>query len=363
MREAQNEIVKNNSKSYILLMSDCVVIDDEILFYTKNYNALFRLNIKSDICEYIDKIPGYGFFEEELIGSMHLYNEFIFFVPKLLKENRIWIYDLDNLSWNYIEVDFKTVNDYDDKIAYTTLYKDKIYMVGYNYKGVISINLKNQDIEYYNYDFRREIDIFSLHSCYSENGKIIIPSPFNNSIILFDMSNNSFTTKFIGESSFSYIGITKKNEYYWISCRYNIPFILRWNGKDEIIKFTIPEQFLDNGKYIFCKEGNWCDDILVSGGMGKKSLLIHDDSFNDIYIKENAYSLIKTIDSEKTIIQDYNGKIYIYMNGEEKTLLLSKENIYTCLNINDINSKINIEKNSFDVDLFLLALNSGEEKR
>ena len=206
-------------KEYPLLIADCVIVDDIMYFFTKNYNALYSIDLKTKYRTFLGRIPNEKIFAADLVGKVHYFKNRIWLIPRKMRANKIWIYSIENAKWNFIEIDLGQFENSLEKIAYSFIYNESLVLVGCYYNGIIKIGLETTQVKYYKNFFGNVKDICSLYYCEVDNDNLLIPSPDKNQVIKVDLHSFEYETISIGDKTNTFSGICKCGDEYWLSPR------------------------------------------------------------------------------------------------------------------------------------------------
>ena len=121
-----------------------VFVNDYLWFSNNTFNGLFRFDFNNNKIEFMD------FFPNELINQINthkkcfVYNNKLVFLPAL--GNFISIYDIEEKSFNTIELGFATNNNC-DKVADAVLIKNQLYIVPISQNDDLAVlNIDNYTI-------------------------------------------------------------------------------------------------------------------------------------------------------------------------------------------------------------------------
>lgn len=308
---------------YPLLIADCVVVKDNMYFFSQNYNALCSLNIEKKECILLGRIPNEYVFDENLVEAIHYFKNTLILTPKRMTANKVWIYDLTSKKWTFIELDFGNVVAPLEKIAYSVIYNETLVLVGCYYNGIIKIDLNTKKIEYYKDIFDTEEMIHSLFNCEMVKDNLLIPSPNKNQIIKVNLTSYNCETISVASEKCTFVGICKCNEKYWIAPRKKSPYVVLWNGENKYQEYEVPSEIKKNGEYVFAKVGYIGDKIYMSGGRNKKTLVFSSENYNEQQIINNSFVIIKG-NGENYILQDYRGNVLYVANGKKYEFCMKK---------------------------------------
>lgn len=346
-------------KEYPLLISDCLIIEKEMYFFAKNYNALFVLNLVSGKKSFLGRLPDEHLFGSNLVQSIQIWGEQLIFVPKAMKADKIWMYDLKRQLWNSIEVTFDGVKYPYEKIAYSFIYNEFLVLIGCYYNGIVRINLNNKSMEYYLNIFDKEEKIHSLFCCELDGENLIIPSPNKNQVYIINLNSLKIRTYKVGNDECIYSGICKCGDYYWLSPRCTCPYVVRWDGERETRIYALPEEIKTNGAYIFSGINHIGDDIYMIGGEGKKSLVFSGYNYSEKKIMPESHSFHKCGRDNEYIVQDYDGKLSILWDGikYEYDFLLDMDDEFFVDSARRLDADSIVESKGIDLNLFVNMLN------
>ncbi len=327
---------------------------DKYIAFAKNINLLFEFDLEGNT-QGLCVIPESD--NDRLVENIVEWNDKIILIP--LCANNIYIYD-------YISGNLDCINIFEDKKHirfkfFNAFLRDKyLYLVGSFYPAILWLNLEDKtlyEINIYKDNCEKQI---SLSDCYARksilqmNEKLHIPSSISNEVYVFDMGNEIYEKKRVGDSVERYSGIEFDGECYWLSPRFGTD-LLKVYPNGEIKKIDLSE---------FCSPGyNFAGILIIDGKV--LLLALHLEHSLAIDLKDEKIQKFITGDDvlfEKTgdeIITQYNdGKINIF--GKNNSVIeLDYEGIYSLLDSKELRKYFYQEGNPFTLDDFLDEIRRG----
>lgn len=307
---------------YPMIIADCVVCNEIIYFFAKNFNALYKYDYKEEKRTFLGKIPDEKTYQKELVGNLLLWKDNLILVPRKTSSNKIWIYNVVHDKWSYLNIEFNEISPFYDKISYATLYKDMLIGVGCYYNGIIRIHLKTGEIEYYKGILDKDASLHALYSCEKDKDYLLVPSPNTNHVTRINMENLEYQVIKVGNENCMYSGICKANDYFWLAPRKDSNYIVKWDGYHMVQEYHVPKKMMQNKKYIFCGASCIGNSIYMFGGNNRESMVFDPNNYNDWRIAEKKYSAYKR-DDDYILLQDIEGNVVLLSRGDKYEISLT----------------------------------------
>lgn len=351
--------MRTQMEKNVLLMADSLIIEEHIYFFARNYNALFVLDFVNKDPIFLGSIPDENIFGECLISSMEYWKDRLLFIPCRMNANKIWTFNLKEKKWTSISVDFDDIKFPFEKVAYSVICENVLYLVGCRYNGIIKVYLDSERIEYFPNIIDPEDDLHSLFSCELVDRSLFIPSPNRNKVSVVDLDSMDVDVYEVGNDECVYSGICKYGDVFWLSPRGTCPYVVVWNGCKEYKMYMLPEDIILNGEYVFAGEGCIGTDIYMCGGYRRKSLKICKGDYDKKCIIPYSFVLYKNVGNNGYIMQDYDGNVSIKWEGNDYNfnLFWRGKTIFESRLVETFGDNVIYENNSVRLDTFIDLMN------
>lgn len=338
-----------------LLISDGIFLNTTFYCFSQNMNALLAIYKNGNVPQFIGSIPNEFLFQDNLISAIHSWENSLIFIPRKSNSNKLWLYETVADIWTSIDIDFGKIRPHFDKISYSVIYKENLFLIGCYYNGIIGINLISREITYYPNLIDKNDEIHSLFFCKKKNNKLYIPSPNENVVSIFDFDTHEIERIEMKGTNVSFSGITAYNNGYWLSPRGKGLEAVWWDGNNNYKIYSIPEDLTTNGEYIFYGIFRKNNDIIMVGGPNGKSFVFSGDNFDDNKVIEQSYAFFKNSDDENYIYQDYDGNVIIGNNNNfcEFKLVVDMYELLDDINVANHAGEIINETQNIDLNIFL----------
>ena len=225
------------------------VVEDDVYFFSYEVNGLFKINMKTGKCKYIDSLKKYDN-KVRLFGDLTYVNNKIILAPTAADD--FVVYDLEKRVEKYIPVQ-SCKRSYCDECKFFAVipYGIEVYFVGCYYPAIVKLNLLTNEVVYYT-DWLEEVieegHILFRHDYHVENDKIFLACSWTNKIMSFDMKNGTSSFFEVGSKERKFAGIVYGNGVYWL-----IPLcdniVVKWNRTKKCCDEIVIRRDLENVKY------------------------------------------------------------------------------------------------------------------
>ena len=125
---------------------ESVVCSGEVMYFIpKELNILFSYSYTDEQIKIIDVVPEEdGYTERQFNGICKVDNKIVL-VP--YSAHKIWVYDLTTQTWNSVDVSKYVSEDNDSKFSGCIESCGKVYLFGYGYNGILSLNISTCELE------------------------------------------------------------------------------------------------------------------------------------------------------------------------------------------------------------------------
>lgn len=233
-------------------------ITTESIAYAENYiygagreiNSIFEINLENKKMNIITQIPKENLLEERLYNGMSADKKHLLLVP--YNAERVWIYEFATEQWESVDISGIVNPKLKGKFVGGEIVEEKAFIFGYNYRGILMINLKTKEVaELFATDDRKKYSFWAQNIVILED-KILAVCLQENKIISINTKNNIyhvFTVKGLedplenGNCGLTYDG----KDFYIIKHHGNL--IYKWNGSNVAMPLAIDSFFNTKNPY------------------------------------------------------------------------------------------------------------------
>lgn len=361
------------SSEYVTMYAeDYVKKNNKIIFIAKNYNLLCSYDLERREMEVLDSMP-----EEEIcisrVGAKILaWKDELILSPMLA--DKIWRYNLNTKEW--IGYPRKRIGDpsISQDMFQAVLYDDKCFFIGSNYPAIVCLDLITDQVTYNTEPYQRlekkkkEMKDSFFRCDYVQNGSAIyLASCLDNYVLRFQMSDGSYEWIKVGEEGNRYSGITKIGDDFWLAPRCNTNLV-RWDGKSLVTEYELPEGFADHTlNFHGCVYDG--KQLILPALLNPYSLYVTLDPEVCMEKREESYSFLKKLDTDRVIGQYASGTFFVSEPDGERTeyeFTLDKRKIAALAKQDPqrffSTNRTIYESNYFDLDSFVLAISNQNQR-
>lgn len=299
--------------------------DGEYYWFTVwSYNALFRMDKKNWLAEYMGSFSNAKLSEGRLYEQIIEYDNKLYFTPGLAKS--IGVYDkksgnFSNIDYSVlqsdktegvIELDFYSASKYNGCIYFFPHQKDYILKLEVKTGKIMRIPFLNDDIQ------ANSIGVTWFFGICVQNNTVYAPFNGVNAVLKLDMSNDEITVYEVGEPGMGFADICFDGENFWLAPMHG-GVIVRWNDKQNISE-KIELNIKGNTDFLFCRCEYFNDRIYLIPNTYDKMLTIEPQNNNNYCVNE----YIDVGDTDKGIY--YSN--YICCNSDNDHILLLDKDLY-----------------------------------
>lgn len=299
--------------------------DGEYYWFTVwSYNALFRMDKKNWLAEYMGSFSNAKLSEGRLYEQIIEYDNKLYFTPGLAKS--IGVYDkksgnFSNIDYSVlqsdktegaIEMDFYSASKYNGCIYFFPHQKDYILKLEVKTGKIMRIPFLNDDIQ------ANSIGVTWFFGICVQNNTVYAPFNGVNAVLKLDMSNDEITVYEVGEPGMGFADICFDGENFWLAPMHG-GVIVRWNDKQNISE-KIELNIKGNTDFLFCRCEYFNDRIYLIPNTYDKMLTIETQNNNNYCVNE----YIDVGDTDKGIY--YSN--YICCNSVNDHILLLDKDLY-----------------------------------
>ena len=218
-----------------LWLEAVVEIDDKTAYAScSDFNALFKIDLLSGDCTYIDT------FSQEKLGGKRLYangvlnKNKIYFIPT--RASAISVYDLETNLIEYIAIKEEFENrEYNTncKFSEAFVYGDYIYILPWTYPAVVRLNCLDNTLAYMTENLPTNNYVFRLGSAQVGN-KIYMPNTTDNLVLEIDLENETITQHHIGNQNNGSWSVVLDGDCLWLIPKMQGAFV-KWDYVNDIV--------------------------------------------------------------------------------------------------------------------------------
>lgn len=246
-----------------LWFEDYVKIGDDIWFAAGSCNSVYKFNINSKKVKWIADFPGEPVSKEWAFRRVRLWEGKLIFMP--VYANSVYAFDLKSESFERFDVlEEKEASEYQTtcKFQCYEIYGEWLYIVGYEYPGIIKVNLRDRRVQKLanipEVACTKSLEVqgyFGSDNAVKENF-LYITCPSSNKILILDMQTDCFEVITIGSEKNRYNGICEIEGIYYLRV-YDNDNLVQWdqrNGSCREIELKFGVHFFDRK---ICKTQNY----------------------------------------------------------------------------------------------------------
>lgn len=309
---------KNNSNRKVSLFAEAgILIDDNVYFFSSEYNLLYKIHIPDFSISIISHIPCEKIYATGWFRDVIFWKGKLIFVPSYAE--KIWIYDLSSGKWDSISIDYPEI---ELKFGGALTYKDNMFLFGIYYPFILKVNLNNYSISYIEVEScierKKEKEGLFFSNVVSVGHMAFCPVSVSNQVLQFDLRTSEYKWHYIGSKDNKYSGIDFEKGYFWISPGWKGK-IVKWDGNLKWKEFEVPEEIV-NHRYQFV--GVICDDnkiIFLTQQDGRSFVIdnkIDGDIQNSLTQESKSYVHLKRYGNETIILMQINAYLEIKWEGK-----------------------------------------------
>lgn len=361
----QDVLLQNNRRDKEmepLIVEDILLLNEEYIFILRDINAVCSLEIKTGRINILGMLPEKISTEKKVSSKLLLWKQKIIFVPTNLEN--LWLFDRKNMVWDKIELHIERGGK--DKFIDATVYRNKVILLGYNYPGVVIVNLETQKVNYIKADEAISEYGYALSNCEKIKNILYATSSSNNKIMILDMDTEQWEWKALESKVHKYAGVIWDGKYFWLaSIDENV--MIRWNGMDEFNEYDLSSLLSGESKG-FCKITFDKKHIFLMSNNGK---ILSFDAKNfltirDVLVRDTKYVFYKIDEDLNEISISKDGAFCIRQGDIEivnTTLRLEEREIERYILQDPLFlTKPYWETKLLDLDMFLSLIKKKSDK-
>ncbi len=332
---------------------ESIFFSEEIIYFIpKELNVLFSCSYTENKINIIDVVPDEdGYTERQFNGLCKIDNKMVL-VPYSAK--KIWIYDLSLKTWNSIDVDKYISEDNDSKFSGCIQWHDKVYLFGYGYNGILSLDIYSNELEVV---FQKDGFCLWGQKVAIDGYRAYVALPYEKKCAVLNLETKKVAFEDVnvlddGLSSVGYDGVnriilpSKGNHYYVMSDEANIK---EYSLPQELSK-SIYNGLAVSNKYIY-GYSSWGKSFLVN--RKKRDVMVIDvNTFYVDYIQGIGF-----IESQKGILSFYDEEFIL---KKRVPLIIDEEELEKYYDRYALSARIYNETDSFDLSQYMRKIKLTE---
>ena len=324
--------------------SDANFDGKNLWFFSSIFNAVCTYDIENNQCKTVTRIPYHSAHAYEMYSAVkYISDKCIIFVPD--RSYMILIYNAVSDKFDYVPLKTEGMNTakYGHKFCDAVNIGDKLYFIPFNYKCIVSYNIKSKTVEYgscltdalakYDISIPHGTPIFEPDSfCVSDN-KIMLALKNTDIIVSYCTKSGNIEVNKVGSGKHKLLTIFHDDsslDSFWL-INSNKPTVINWNistsEKEEYILSEKPEteyiKAIKHGDfiYIYDKTYNCVTKFNPKTKLSEHINLNNDgDNLND-YIGIGAGNCFMHSFNDKLMIKPLGSRLSIINQNDEITSL------------------------------------------
>lgn len=319
-----------------------VKVDNNIWFPADNRNALYKYNVQTKEAEWIGSFPNETSFDYTLFLDVQIYKTKLFFIPHTAI--RLHIYDMEENKFESLAIP----EVIDNPLLFTQgiIYEDYLYLIGYKYRGILRLDLKNYQFEALDHwvgEFDRRFRTDKKYGLMGKEStligsKLYIPCTQSNVVIEFDVCSNRYQFYEVGNKKNKYMSVKRIGDRLLLLTFDKV--IVLWNGEQtKELKVQMDEEAGSYDKLI-ChrKEELWLFSMKKMQYL-KINLINYEIKLYEITDKDNEFISIVKMSGEWIYFSTYHTGEW-YRIGKQDELQKLSERIEEPRNTEEVLSEL-----------------------
>ena len=209
-----NQVMKKREKVPLYFESG-IVLDNQLIFVSRDFNAIFSLNFSNREVDIIGSLPEEPIWKDRLCGKILNWKNYLIFVPLCAK--KIWMWDLKTKEWYGIKIKNEEIPY---KFFDAVLYDNKIYMMGFFYPVVVRVNLEKETIRYFEGSLGEENNsVYGGIQGVVKEKRIFFPFWSSGRVLQFNMETESYSWHELCWDVEGFMSINYEEENFWLVSR------------------------------------------------------------------------------------------------------------------------------------------------
>ena len=333
-----------------LLWFEVACVEENKLWFVSGIgNGLFEFDLESNKTKFLGMIPEEEFCKRRSIGVIKKWNNELIMAP--YNGNYFVRYNLETKKFSVK----KCLVETEQKFSCGVVYKDSIYFLGCKYLGIAKYDISKDEIIYLE-SFKNQVlnevqdvnDLYFRNSAYLKGDTWIIPSCQKNFLLEYNLKDNSYFLRKIGEEDFRFNTVICEGDNYWLMPRKQ-KVIVKYNYK------TNKESYYPINQFSFTEiNGLYSSDSVKTG----RSILTFDlisENVGKVNCENNEMVLEKIQIAEKSNEDDVLKNQYItWINEYKNNIFIFSSKLMQLI---EIDENVKIHK------LYSITLSEDEEKK
>lgn len=290
-----------------------------------------------------------------LFSGIYIEDDNAVLVPANAK--KVWIYNLIKKEWHGIDISEYINPNTDYKFVGGRLKNGKAILFGYNYKGILAIDVHSYEIKEILNDDDAMGGLYGITSV-ELDGNIYIPMRHREAVICIDTNTSKYRLlSFNNGSLIPNDGITYDGESFYILKNSGNVF-LKANYDFSIIEEMKIDEYFNSTKNYFEGIEYFSGNIIFWGSTGSEYVYNCQDSQKSFFNMEPIW-LVKSIDSSMVIVCKNDVVEILDSNMQvinKITVELTDKDIISFIDTTGYRGNMIVENNVFGLDLMLKLL-------
>lgn len=323
------------------------IIYNEGMFYLvpKDINILFACSVNDEQIKIIDTVPEEdGHTERQFNGLCKVGNKIIL-VPYAAR--KIWIYDLICGTWKSIDVSEYVSEDVDSKFSGCVQYLEKVYLFGYGYNGILSLDTNAYKLKsiykqenMHLWGQKIAIDGYEVNIALPNEKRIAVLNRKTEKVDFIDLDVSSNGVASVGyDGARKIILPTTGNSYYVMDNETKI----KDRQLPQELSMSIYNGLAVSDKYIY-GYSSWGKSFILNRESDEVKVINTNTYYVD-YIKEIGF-----IETQKGVLNIYNNE---FVKKKTISLEISDEELECYYSKYALTSRIYNESDAFDLSQYL----------
>ena len=231
---------KTKKRNVFLPAEAGVFVDDNIYFFSSEYNLLYKIHMPDFAVSVVSRIPCEKALAVKWFRKMRYWKEKLILIPSFAE--KIWIYDLKSGKWTDIVIDHPQITL---KFWGTVVYGDCIFLFGAAYPAILKIDLNDYSVSYMEISCppeqkKEEEGLFFTDAIRMDN-LAYSPVSVSNHVMRLNLDTLEYEWQQIGSAGNVYCGIDHNEDGFWIPS-WQHGKIVRWDGDSDFEEFELPDE-------------------------------------------------------------------------------------------------------------------------
>ncbi len=233
-------MVTRYNKQYGLSAEGVAKKGDTFYFVARELNLIFKLDAKNYEIKYFTAMPDEDEITERLYNGIITNGEVLLLVP--FNAKKIWWYDFEKAKWEYINLAGYVEPMLEGKFVGGIIIREKAYLFGYYYEGVLLVDLKNKTIrDFLEKEPKKNCSYWGQSVAWKDD-VVYVANRVKNEILKINVEDENYEIVKTPYSNDLYIGIAYDGSSFWLVPHYGSK-VYRWDGGQEFHEVDLSAVF------------------------------------------------------------------------------------------------------------------------